>query len=72
LHTIYPGVSLAISVLLILGVEMKEQSLGLPVYLLGYPIALAIMITFYASEVLEAGLSAARQALAIPPAGTRR
>ena len=51
---------------------MKEQSLGLPVYLLGYPIALAIMIIFYVSEVLDAGLSAARQVLAVEPAGNRK
>jgi|HubBroStandDraft_2_1064218.scaffolds.fasta_scaffold251865_2 hypothetical protein len=51
---------------------MKEQSLGLPVYLLGYPIALAIMVTFYFSEVLEAGLGAVRRLLAIQPAGNRR
>lgn len=35
---------------------MKEQSLGWPVYLLGYPIALAAMIVFYVTEVLHAGL----------------
>ena len=51
---------------------MKEQSLGLPVYLLGYPIALAIMVTFYISEVLDAGLGAMRQLLAIEPAGHRK
>ena len=51
---------------------MKEQSLGLAAYLLGYPIALAIMAAFYFSELLEAGLAAARQLLAIPPAGNRR
>jgi hypothetical protein len=51
---------------------MKEQSLGLPVYLLGYPIALAIMVTFYVSEVLDVGLGAVRRLLAIQPAGNRR
>jgi hypothetical protein len=51
---------------------MKKQSLGLPVYLLGYPIALAIMVTFYISEFLDAGLRAARQVLAIDPAGHRQ
>jgi hypothetical protein len=56
----------------IAGAEMKEQSLGLPVYLLGYPIALAIMVTFYVSEVLDVGLGAVRRLLAIQPAGNRR
>jgi hypothetical protein len=51
---------------------MKDQYLSLPVYLLGYPIALTIMATFYFSEVLEAGLGTMRQVLAIAPAGNRR
>ena len=59
-------------ILWIHGVEMKEQSLGLPVYLLGYPIALVIMVTFYISEVLDAGLSAMRQLRASAPVGQRK
>lgn len=47
---------------------MREQSLGVPVYVLGYPIALAIMVVFYASEVLHAGLCAVWRA----PEGTRK
>lgn len=43
---------------------MKEQSLGLPVYLLGYPIALATMIVIYASEVWQAGRRATSKLLA--------
>lgn len=43
---------------------MKEQSLGLPVYLLGYPIALAAMIVIYASEVWQAGRRATSKLLA--------
>ena len=48
---------------------MKDQSLSVPVYLLGYPIALAIMATFYVSEALEAGLGTVRQLLADPARG---
>ena len=47
---------------------MKEQSLGVPVRVLGYPIALAIMIMFYASEALHTGLYAVRRVLVIDPA----
>jgi hypothetical protein len=32
---------------------MEDLYFGLTVHLLGYPIALAIMIAFYASEVLS-------------------
>jgi hypothetical protein len=32
---------------------MKEQGFGLAVYLLGYPIAWAVMIAFYASAALR-------------------
>ena len=51
---------------------MKEQSLGLLVYLLGYPIALAIMITFYISEGLQAGLGARRRVRATAAVGHRK
>jgi hypothetical protein len=43
----------AINIAAYSGVEMKELYSGLTVHLLGYPIALAIMVAFYASEVLS-------------------
>jgi hypothetical protein len=46
------------------GADMKEQSWGLPVYLLGYPIALVTMIVIYASEVWQAGRRATSELLA--------
>ncbi len=35
---------------------MTEQPFSLPVYLLGYPIALAGIVVFYVSEVFDVGV----------------
>jgi hypothetical protein len=51
---------------------MKEQPFSLPVYLLGYPIALAIMIAFYISEILHGGSRAVRKLFAVSPTVPRK
>lgn len=51
---------------------MNELYLGLTVHLLGYPIALAIMIAFYASEVLSVSVRTATRWLVPARAKARR
>jgi hypothetical protein len=36
--------------------KLTEQPFSLPVYLLGYPIALAGIVVFYVSEVFDVGV----------------
>ena len=51
---------------------MKEQTFSLPVYLLGYPIALAGVTVFYISEVLEIGARTALKLLATDAGESRK
>jgi hypothetical protein len=54
------------------GSDMKEQPFSLPVYLLGYPIALAMMITFYISEAVHRSFVMVQKLFAINPIAKRK
>jgi hypothetical protein len=54
------------------GVKMTELYFNLPIHLLGYPIALAVMVAFYASELSSSSVRATTRWLVPARSNARR